>query len=386
MLENIVHFKDLPFSDFVPGNIYCAGQSVSFSGEPLSKLFKLNNSLKGLGNQGGIRASMVEVNKKSTNELSFLVLVNRGTETEWPNYYDKDTSILTFYGDNKKEGNKYLNTKQKGNQRFEELYSLTQGNNIDRLFTCPIFYFESTEPGSRNYRYIGLAYPLVHQDSTEDSLKLIQTKGVQNLKAKFIMITDEIICREWLYDLKAGNKDSSIFQPNSWDKFLANGSVCDLLDEVNTCNHVTEYGKSYSINKSSTVLNSTSREVEIRLTQNKFRETLLKKSDCCRICGLDYSQLLVASHILPWSLSDDIQKLDSNNGLLLCVMHDKLFDRFLLSFDDSGKIIISNQIKKRDYQKLQISLDLTLDFTKEEQAFLKIHRQRFKMINKEMSS
>ena len=54
---------------------------------------------------------------------------------------------------------------------------------------------------------------------------------------------------------------------------------------------------------------------------------MLKKyhSKCC-LCGVDDDALLVASHIKPWAKSDEHEKLDLDNGLLLCPNHDKLFD------------------------------------------------------------
>ena len=53
------------------------------------------------------------------------------------------------------------------------------------------------------------------------------------------------------------------------------------------------------------------------------------------------NELLVASHIKPWSISDANEKLDIHNGLLMCPNHDKLFDRGYISFDDTGRILIS---------------------------------------------
>ena len=56
------------------------------------------------------------------------------------------------------------------------------------------------------------------------------------------------------------------------------------------------------------------------------------------------NELLVASHIKPWSISDANEKLDIHNGLLMCPNHDKLFDRGYISFDDTGRILISEKL------------------------------------------
>ena len=89
--------------------------------------------------------------------------------------------------------------------------------------------------------------------------------------------------------------------------------------------------------------------VKIRINQDKFRESLIKKYNgkCC-LCGVDYLSMLVASHIKPWAKSDKYEKLDIENGLLLCPNHDKLFDSGLISFDSKGKIMISSKLDKNN--------------------------------------
>ena len=81
---------------------------------------------------------------------------------------------------------------------------------------------------------------------------------------------------------------------------------------------------------------------------------------CC-ICGLESEELLIASHIKAASKCLIHEKVDNNNGLLLCAMHDKLFDLSLISFDfQSGKIMISDKIKNSDRKLCNISDDMSL--------------------------
>ena len=82
---------------------------------------------------------------------------------------------------------------------------------------------------------------------------------------------------------------------------------------------------------------STTREalVQARVGQGKFRSDvtdLWGKGEVCALTGLDVPELLVASHINPWRDSNDDERLDPCNGLLLATHVDKLFDRYLLSF------------------------------------------------------
>ncbi|MGY0209243.1 HNH endonuclease [Bacillus subtilis] len=60
-----------------------------------------------------------------------------------------------------------------------------------------------------------------------------------------------------------------------------------------------------------------------RRTQGRFRRGLLERRHGCDLCGMTVEPLLVASHILPWSIADEHQRQDPDNGLLLCVTHSR---------------------------------------------------------------
>lgn len=63
---------------------------------------------------------------------------------------------------------------------------------------------------------------------------------------------------------------------------------------------------------------------------------------CC-VCGIPIVELLIASHIVPWKDREDL-RLNLSNGLCLCALHDKAFDRGLLSIDDDYKVLISTSV------------------------------------------
>lgn len=86
--------------------------------------------------------------------------------------------------------------------------------------------------------------------------------------------------------------------------------------------------------------------VKTRVDQNLFRKNVLEAYEyrCC-ITGLEESALLVASHILPWSHSIE-QRLNPSNGLCLSSLHDKAFDRGLITFDEDLRLILSKKIKQ----------------------------------------
>ncbi|MCZ8485692.1 HNH endonuclease signature motif containing protein [Vibrio lentus] len=55
--------------------------------------------------------------------------------------------------------------------------------------------------------------------------------------------------------------------------------------------------------------------------------------ECCALTLTSVREILIASHIVPWSKCEsDEQRLDGANGILLCAHIDKLFDAHLLTF------------------------------------------------------
>lgn len=75
--------------------------------------------------------------------------------------------------------------------------------------------------------------------------------------------------------------------------------------------------------------------VRVRVNQSFFRGRILSAYDfrCC-VTGLAVPELLVASHIRPWSM-DKANRLNPRNGLCLNALHDRAFDRgFMWIADD----------------------------------------------------
>lgn len=117
------------------------------------------------------------------------------------------------------------------------------------------------------------------------------------------------------------------------------------------------------------------RIVRSRIRQGLFKKKLLSKSCRCAICGLNIRDLLIASHCKPWAKANNEERLDVNNGILLCPNHDALFDRGLITFKESGEIIISKEIEKSQYKLLNIDENIRLDFRKGQLPYIKYHRE-----------
>lgn len=90
------------------------------------------------------------------------------------------------------------------------------------------------------------------------------------------------------------------------------------------------------------------RMVKVRINQSFFRKMILSayNSTCC-ITGITHRELLVASHIIPWS-ENEKNRLNPQNGLCLNNLHDKAFDRGLISFDSQYRLILSSELKQNN--------------------------------------
>ena len=121
------------------------------------------------------------------------------------------------------------------------------------------------------------------------------------------------------------------------------------------------------------------RFVNCRIGQKRFRDELLKKWDYkCPITGIDDTSILISSHILPWSESNEKEKVDPNNGILLSPLFDALFDKNLISFKDDGTMIFSSKISKENKTKLNLKSVNKIRIRREMLPYLKIHRNQLK--------
>ena len=115
---------------------------------------------------------------------------------------------------------------------------------------------------------------------------------------------------------------------------------------------------------------------KVRINQSYFRRIMLEKhgGKCC-LCGVNNEDFLIASHIKPWSVSDENEKLNEFNGLLLCPNHDKLFDKGFISFDNNGNILISNKLDKTNRMFLNIGEQMKIDVNADNIEFIEYHRK-----------
>ena len=91
------------------------------------------------------------------------------------------------------------------------------------------------------------------------------------------------------------------------------------------------------------------RVVRVRINQSLFRKIVLSNfnNQCC-ITGIEIPELIVASHILPWS-KDKGNRLNPKNGLALNTLHDKAFDCGLITVTEDLRVKISSRFYKHEH-------------------------------------
>lgn len=122
--------------------------------------------------------------------------------------------------------------------------------------------------------------------------------------------------------------------------------------------------------------------VTSRIGQGAYRKSVLHRwKFACAVTGYQKHEILIASHIVPWRLADNDERLDVHNGILLSPTYDALFDQHLISFENNGKIILSEPLKASDYHKIGISgREMIKNLSLENYDYLNRHRQEIRLV------
>lgn len=92
-----------------------------------------------------------------------------------------------------------------------------------------------------------------------------------------------------------------------------------------------------------------------RIGQGQYRENLLLECPFCPITMINDERLLIASHIKPWAVSDDNEKIDHKNGFMLSPLYDKLFDRGFITFTQDRKVHVSEWLSPANKNRIGIT-------------------------------
>jgi hypothetical protein len=114
-----------------------------------------------------------------------------------------------------------------------------------------------------------------------------------------------------------------------------------------------------------------------RRGQGLFKERVMRIEDHCRITKVRNVIHLRASHCKPWRDSNNDERLDGENGLLLTPTIDHLFDRGFISFEDSGELIVAPCADRSSLNRMGVDTNGRVNvglFTDGQRHFLDYHR------------
>lgn len=116
--------------------------------------------------------------------------------------------------------------------------------------------------------------------------------------------------------------------------------------------------------------------IKARVGQGRFRENVQRFEHCCRVSRVADPRFLIASHIKPWRASDNQERLDGENGLMLSPNIDFLFDRGFISFMGGGELLISPVADKETLHCMGVRESLNSGrFTTNQMKYLTFHRR-----------
>ena len=117
--------------------------------------------------------------------------------------------------------------------------------------------------------------------------------------------------------------------------------------------------------------------VTARIGQGVFKEKVWAVEHQCRVTGVINPNHLIGSHIKPWRHSDNKERLDGENGLLLTPSIDHLFDKGHISFQDSGLLLISPRADRDSLARMGVKSEdsvIQKPFTNLQRRYLDFHR------------
>ena len=119
--------------------------------------------------------------------------------------------------------------------------------------------------------------------------------------------------------------------------------------------------------------------IEARIGQGRFRDDVLRLwNNRCAVTGSTTREAIRASHINPWRESNDNERLDPHNGIPLIATLDALFDRGLISFDATGKMLVSDKLYDDERKVLGISEERRIEMKSGTMAkYLQWHLRKF---------
>lgn len=217
MSDIVIEYDSLSNAPLLIDAVYCGGTFGNVKDDPLSIL------LPGVGNQGGFRAARKNSNR---NDYSYVAIYSSGQEREWPDFFDPETGVFRYYGDNRHPGTLLHQTRRRGNELLKEVFEKLHTGQQSSI--PPFFLFNKTGKG-RDVRFIGLAAPGNQHISPDRDLvafwRTMDGRRFQNYEAYFTVLDlgQEVVSRDWITSLRNGDANALDYAPQCWKRFVALG-------------------------------------------------------------------------------------------------------------------------------------------------------------------
>ncbi|KAF5065419.1 HNH endonuclease [anaerobic digester metagenome] len=206
--------------------------------------------------------------------------------------------------------------------------------------------------------------------SLSDSSIYKYTRGVNTISKEMLelsIIKKDLLAMNLveldLFIVKILNNEQFITKNTKGNKMYSNSLKQYRLFAIDTFEDYEPFDKLIDDIQCSNI-DTTEKEsiIKSRVGQGQYRKNLIDKYDgTCIVTGINYEKLLVASHIKPWSICNNHERIDTENGLLLSANMDKLFDNGLITFSNGGKMYVSSLVGNANEQRLHIDHTITVN-------------------------
>lgn len=228
--------------------------------------------------------------------------------------------------------------------------------------------------------YLRTPFGRIHQGNAEIkelAERLGRTPGSIALKMANLASIDESIPQKGMGN--AGKLDRAV-----WNNFFAKISegISPVAPDAFSIDAVTDSQLDNYVAPPPSAGNTVERLTSARIGQNWFRQIVLASYDNrCAITGIGQQDLLIASHIKPWSAFPE-QRVNPRNGICLNRLHDRAFEAHFMAIEDDGSILYSKQLETKTRDKLmRMNESGRMQFPtrfRPDPAFLAEHRANFR--------